>query len=196
MFSDGACEEDDQGEGFTTVGAVLLSDGEARCFGFQVPADVARSWRSGSAWQVVGQAELFPIYVARRVWADWLRDRDVIYWIDNESAKQAMIKGYSPVIASCRILGAAAESEILLQTRAWYARVPTWSNPGDPASRLSFEEVRRLFPRVTFDEVAEALWSRCKYVFQRQGCIRGFSPFVICVTHTEAWGVGGYACHR
>ena len=145
IFTDGACEEDD-GRGVVTVGAVLVLDGSAKFFGLEVPQEVARSWRAGLSWQVVGQAELFPVYLARRVWAEEIRGRDVLWFIDNDSARHALVKGYSPVLQSCEILSRAAEADAGLGVRNWYARVPTFSNIGDLPSRLRFDELKRLLP--------------------------------------------------
>ena len=93
------------------------------------------------SWQVIGKAELFPIFKARVILREELVQRDVICFIDNDSARQSMVKGYSPILPSCKLLGRTAWAEIALESRSWYARVPTMSNIGDTASRLDIDEI-------------------------------------------------------
>ena len=153
VFTDGACEPAEGGRFVTTIGAVLIADERARAGGYVVPEEVAQEWRSGESWQVIGQAAIFPVFVAKRLWREFLVERDVFYWIDNNAARQGLIQGYSPVMASCKILGASAAEDVVLKGRPWYARVPAEANIGDPASRLSMHEVRRHLPQVACDEV-------------------------------------------
>ena len=58
--------------------------------------------------------------------------------MDNESARVAAIKAYSPVMASTRILAEISRFDYIHQTFPWYARVSTYSNIGDAPS-LSLE---------------------------------------------------------
>ena len=51
---------------------------------------------SGAKTQIVGQAELLPLLLAKQLWAKRMANRPVIYVIDNEAAKYVLIKGYSP----------------------------------------------------------------------------------------------------
>ena len=70
-----------------------------------------------------------------------------------------MIKGYSPILTSCRILGEAAIIDVDLQAFSWYARVPSPSNIADPASRLDFDRLRRILPgAVQVEPVLPAAW--------------------------------------
>jgi len=94
IFTDGACE--DSG---TSVGGVLVRpDGSTECFGFVVPEQVANSWKTKNGQsQVIGQAELFPVLVARWTWQEDIAGKRVIYFVDNESARLALVKCYSPV---------------------------------------------------------------------------------------------------
>ena len=75
------------------------------------------------------------------------------------TARQSLIKGYSPVLTSCRILGEAAIADVDLQAFSWYARVPSPSNVLDPASRLDFERLRIILPgAVQVEPVFPASW--------------------------------------
>ena len=159
VLTDGACDP-----GVTTIGAVLLERGSRpRFFGLRVPEVIANSWRSGDSYQVVGQAEIIPVLIARLTWAEILRGRHVVFFIDNNAARQSLIKGYSPSLPSCRILGEAALEDTRLECFSWYARVPSASNASDPASRLDFDRVRAILPGAEWSEpVVPKSWRGAK----------------------------------
>ena len=86
--------------------------------------------------QVIGQAEIAPVVVARMTWAARLQGRLVIHFIDNDAARAGLVKGYSPSLASCALIAEAALEDVRLQAASWYARVPTLSNVADHPSRF------------------------------------------------------------
>ena len=133
VFSDGACEESG-----TSVGAVLFEYGHApEFFGADLPIDLIESWYTKDLQkQVIGQAELFPLLVARLTWSERLRNRRALYFIDSESARWAMVKGYSPVFPSLMIVADCLSFDAKECSSAWYARVPTECNVADQPSRL------------------------------------------------------------
>ena len=133
IFTDGACEEDG-----TSIGGVLYCpDGTAECFGCVVPEAIADSWKSRAGQlQVIGQAEIFPVLVARWTWEHYLRGKRVIYLIDNESARLSLVKCYSPILASLRLVLDCMEFDQSSSSQPWYARVPTYSNIADDPSRM------------------------------------------------------------
>ena len=90
IFTDGACEPHG-----TMVGGILLVLGmRTQAFGAKL-SDIAvrRLTSKKDQKQVIGQAEILPIVVAKTVWKEQIRDRKVIYFIDNDSARMALIKG-------------------------------------------------------------------------------------------------------
>ena len=86
----------------------MIKDGEQpQAFGARLTKEAARKLATKSdQTQVIGQAELLPILVAKTIWEEHIENRKVIYFVDNDSARLAMIKGYSPVITSLRIITA------------------------------------------------------------------------------------------
>ena len=44
----------------------------------------------GKKKQIIGQAELYPVICARRLWRKKLAGRDVIHFVDNDSARYAL----------------------------------------------------------------------------------------------------------
>ncbi|CAE7239837.1 unnamed protein product [Symbiodinium sp. CCMP2456] len=97
IFTDGAHEEL---QGLTSHGAVLIDRAsDARLFfGEKIPGDFVAAWSSSGKRQLVGQAEVLPVLVAKVVWADRLRHRKVLWFMDNDSAKAALGSGSSPVM--------------------------------------------------------------------------------------------------
>ena len=61
-----------------------------------------------------------------------------IFFVDNNSARDGLIRGYSPVLESCRLIGASAFLDAALGLVPWYERVPSASNIADDPSRLDF----------------------------------------------------------
>ena len=145
VFIDGACEAT------VSIGGVLIDPvGECQCFGAVLGPEVVDAWKSKTDQvQVIGQAEIFPALVARLTWALRLRNRRVIYFIDNEAARLGLIKAYSPVLASLRLIVQCLEWDFKNASSPWYARVPTACNPADGPSRMNLETVpKRLRPNV------------------------------------------------
>ena len=142
IFTDGACEPSG-----TTVGALFIDPASqaAETFGFRVSDAVAESWSSSGSSQVIGQAEIFPVLISLRTWEAQLAGRRVLFFIDNDSARWGLVKGYSPILSSAAIIGDVWQEVARLGCWPWFARVPTSSNPGDKPSRLEFAEAEELF---------------------------------------------------
>ena len=111
--------------------------------GRRITGRVARRSRTAAGKeQVIAQAELPPVVVATLIWREQLKDLAVITFVDNESAKHALISGYSPIRASLGILNVSAELDAGLALHQWVTRVPSASNPADAPSRLEFAHLR------------------------------------------------------
>lgn len=143
VFTDGACEGVDRE--VATYGAVLYDPSSSpprlEYFGARVEPSLMLEWTGGEVRQVIGQAELLPIYVARKHWARTLGGRRVIFFVDNNAALDGMIRGYSDSKASVSILKAYAEVDDANPCVPWFARVQSAANIADGPSRLKFEEL-------------------------------------------------------
>ena len=64
--------------------------------------------------------------------------RPVIQFIDNDSARLGLLRGYSPVMASAELIGMTWQEDIRLEVYSWYGRVASASNPGDSPSRMDW----------------------------------------------------------
>ena len=136
VFTDGAWEALT-----ATIGAIIFVPGErSLVFGEVVPESIRQSWAGDADLQVIGQAELLPIFAAKQKWAAALSRRRAIYFVEKGSARHACIRLYSPIEASSNIFWAIAEQDLQAQASSWYARVPSASNPADDPSRLRCEE--------------------------------------------------------
>ena len=91
--------------------------------------------------QAIGQAETFPILVAKKTWHSELAFRPVLWFVDNSSAQAALVRSFSPVFDNYELLSINATLDVGLQSLNWYSRVPSKSNPGDAPSRFEFSEL-------------------------------------------------------
>ena len=111
-----------------------------QCFGCQINKYVVDSWKTKlDQEQVIGQAEIYPVYIARLTWAKYIKGRRVIYFIDNESARLSLVKSYSPILPSLKIVMNCIEWDFDHKSDAWYARVPTVCNISDGPSRMRID---------------------------------------------------------
>ena len=141
LFTDGACEPGPAGRPVVTIGAVLFQPGvrDPLVFGELVPDLLVDAWAGGTKTQVIGQAELAPVIVAKHLWQALLVDSALISFVDNEAAKFALISGTSPTPASEGLVHASAAMDAKLGIHQWVGRVPSESNPADDPSRLVFD---------------------------------------------------------
>ena len=145
IFTDGACEPKPGGGLLATCGAVLVVGGICReFFGIKIPVEFVSEWTTTGHKQVVGQAELLPILIARRMWKRHLVGQKTLIFIDNDAAREGAVKGYSPSDFSRHIIQAISHEETLLPCWPWFARVASCANIADGPSRLKFLNMIRL----------------------------------------------------
>ena len=140
IFTDGACEENGQA---VTHGATLFDPecGASLMFGDSVPHEWVDRWRSQGKKQLICQAEIFPILVAKSTWPQLISCRAVLWFVDNNSALAAVIRSFSPIVENFELLVLNAELDVKLQSLNWYSRVPSKSNLSDSPSRMDFSEL-------------------------------------------------------
>ena len=143
LFTDGACEPAEDGCLTVTVGAVLYTQGgEVHFFGCRVGKELVTAWRALGSDQVIGQAEILPALLAKVVWSRWLAGAYLVCFIDNESAKFALMASASPVQASADLVAASCRLDAALGIKRWCTRVPSAANVADAPSRLDFARLR------------------------------------------------------
>ena len=141
IFTDGACEF--EGSIVASCGAVLYTgeDDPLRCWGGVIGDSLVSEWAVQGKRQVVTEAELLPILISRRIWADRIRNRKVIHFVDSNPALFSSLKGVSDVESCQNIIKACCMEENNLNSWIWYSRVPSKSNCADMPSRLKFWQV-------------------------------------------------------
>ena len=102
VFTDGACEAEGA---LVTHGAVLcdITSGSYLFFGDHVPKNYVEAWMESGKKQVICQAELFPIWIAKVTWRSLLSGRQVLWFCDNEAARSAVVRSYSLCLIVCRL---------------------------------------------------------------------------------------------
>ena len=115
----------------------------ALMFGDAVPSIWTHKWKAEGRRQLICQAELFPVLIAKNTWKSSLRGRSILWFIDNNSSLAAIIRSYSPVLDSFEMLVINARLDVELQCLHWYSRVPSLSNLSDDPSRLKFDELEK-----------------------------------------------------
>jgi hypothetical protein len=143
LFTDGACEGYlGTGPITTTMGAVLLdrTNMTAEMFGTVINPNLQEEWKLEGKRQLVTEAELLPVLVARMLWARRMEGSKVLVFIDSNPAKFSLIRGTSDTLACQNIIRCLSTIDAASAIWAWYGRVPTLSNLADGPSRLQFPE--------------------------------------------------------
>ena len=153
VFTDGACE----GEYFSevTCGGIVFHYSLKRpeFFGMHVPKETVMRWKNSGLRQVIGQCEIYPVLVAKLTWAKILSGKKAIFFVDNDSAKEALVRNYSPSLPSFELLLANASIDLELELLTWYTRVPSLSNPADAPSRLKALETESTFGAISVEPI-------------------------------------------
>ena len=140
IFSDAAADDSDvPGVQTVTYGAILFRRNcTPQYFAGTVDVDVVAHWQSLGSKQVISQGELFPIIVAKLTWAAELRGGRNVWLLDNDSAKEGLIRCFSPVWSNQELLRVGTACDLVSESFNWYARVASEANIADDVSRLEF----------------------------------------------------------
>ena len=132
ILTDAAAEGD-----IVTFGTFLVdtATGHRLVAGGDIPPKLVVWWRAHVGEQIIGQAELFPIIITRAFFGKSWVNRRLIFYVDNDSARDAMVKSYSPSLASQNLIYAFSREESCSPSYPWFARVPSASNVSDWPTR-------------------------------------------------------------
>ena len=148
VFSDGACEGEAIKEG--SIGAVLVSPCGIACefFAEEVPKPWMDAFLSFSQHPIF-ELELLPVWISLLEWEGHLSNAQCVFYLDNEAAKGALIKGATDAGSGASIVQAFVVAEMRCQVKVWFSRVPTSSNIADGPSRMSLGdlEARKVWRR-------------------------------------------------
>ena len=122
--------------------------------------------------------------LAVRLWQGVIADRDVLVFVDNDSAKDAAVRGYSPSLPSAYLVAELWRCLAAAGARPWFERVPGPSNPADGPSRLDFKAVVRRAGRQR--RVVDELWASVRATVPGPAVGHGAGP-------RGVWGRSGLA---
>jgi hypothetical protein len=140
VFTDAAAEN-----GSAQYGILLIDRDKRLIAGSQIPQALVSLWLQEVGDQIICQAELFPILLAKYVWSTIFHRRRVLVFVDNEPARFGLIKAESSSLMSQRIIKQFYTLECLCPSVTWFARVPSESNPADMPSRGELSRAAKEF---------------------------------------------------
>ena len=128
------------------VGGVLFpkEGGRPLFFSDRFPGELVEMWMSSGSKQIIGQAEMLPVVLAKRVWSTMLRSGRNLFFIDNESARECFVRSASPNVFSRALVLLSVVEDLRLGSLNWYARVPTLANWADGPSREDFSDMAKI----------------------------------------------------
>ncbi len=141
VFTDSAFEGN-----IATVGALVVDPELQKSLVYDgtIPQQLVSKWQSKGLKQIISQAELATVVLIRDETRTILRDRRVIFFIDNEAARFALIKGVSGRSSMQTLTTAFHDIDMTSPCFHWIERVPSQSNPADWPTRGKTEDLVRL----------------------------------------------------
>ena len=95
--------------------------------------------------QLIAQAEMLPIVIVKRQLGHLVSKARVLFFIDNDGVKKALVKGTTNSLACKVILLDCMVQDAQNHSMSWYSRIAPPSNIADGPSRLDFVEVESSF---------------------------------------------------
>ena len=141
IFTDAAFED-----GVATWGCVVIdpSTGAAEVSGGSVPDFLVKCWQNLAGEQIITQAEAFAVLLARRAYEALVKQRRVIFFVDNEAARYALIHASSPSVSLLKIVQSFHSCSESDSSISWLERVPSPSNIADLPSRGRLNDAAHL----------------------------------------------------
>ena len=121
------------------VGGVLLNPAGRLLAAFSacLPKWFRALLGEGSKETIIFEAELVALICAMRLWKHKLQGKPVLFFVDNNSARDVAISGAARSAVANRLLDLLLSDECSAEILAWYQRVPSPSNVADhPSKRL------------------------------------------------------------
>eukprot|EP00435_Cladocopium_sp_Y103_P006748 s5076_g2.t1 len=154
IFTD-ACYEPDRPEWVCGLGGIIYdSTGKAiQAFSLQLSAEQIAALGGSSKKTIIFEAELLALIVAFSLWKNILRNTPVVFFVDNNSARDVAISANSRSKLIAGLVEQLLRAEEFSACFCWFTRVPSPSNPADEPSRNDCNELIRL--GVPFVEVSD-----------------------------------------
>ncbi|CAE7465617.1 NaCP60E [Symbiodinium sp. CCMP2592] len=152
VFTDGACEPEGDSM-LCSIGGVLYVESSGkwatRYFGCRLPDSLVKAWSASGKKHLIGPVELYAVTTARLLWREYLDFAKGIFFIDHAGVHAACVNGSSHDRLWRLILLKLEEADAKPMI-AWYARVPSQSNPAEmfllmsQEGLASFKQVQRV----------------------------------------------------
>ena len=122
------------------LGAVIFQDGFVYCISLDVPEFVVQSWRTRLTYIATAELLIAPLLVLSS--HSLFSERDVLWFIDNQSALGALIKSASSAddMSEMALLNSLALASVA--ARVWFEYVPSKLNVSDPLSREGWSSAK------------------------------------------------------
>ncbi len=161
MFTDASFDRTD-GNPASCIGGVLVDSGNSiqRFFSTDLSADMLHLLGSSEKETVIFEREIIAVAVALDLWKFQLADAGVVTFVDNNSARDAIISAKTSSVAAKVILRKIFIDEEKLCLDLWIARVPSPSNIADLPSRHEVDLLLKLGAHRDYPEVDSLLSSK------------------------------------
>ena len=160
LYTD-ASDVPERAEARWVVGAVLIDPQQETPMytSWKVPELLVSTWLPKQSY--MGQLELLAAPVALATWHKCLQGKRLIHFVDNDSASACLVKGYSPRVDSCALVGEYWLLACKYSIDPYIDRVESKSNLSDGPSRLDFDllaQLRSVFWKPDTSILTESHW--------------------------------------
>ena len=69
----------------------------------------------------IHELEVMPVVVSLMIWADFVKCSPLVHYMDNESSRMALIKGYGETLNAARLVRSYVKFESDCQVKTWFA---------------------------------------------------------------------------
>jgi hypothetical protein len=101
----------------------------------EIPKELSDVWLKAVGQQIICEVEMYPVLLAKVLLQKQMVARRVVWYIDNDAAKDGLATGKSSSHALRVMLYEFNRVQCLEPSFNWFARVPSFSNIADEPSR-------------------------------------------------------------
>eukprot|EP00435_Cladocopium_sp_Y103_P054817 s1566_g18.t1 len=136
VFTD-ACYEPDRSDWKCGLGGIIYDhNGHAvQAFSLCLTQDQIHALGGASKKTIIFEAELLAVIVAFSLWKNLLANSPVVFFVDNNSARDVAISANSRSRLIAGLVEQLLKAEEFAACYCWFGRVPSPSNPADDPSR-------------------------------------------------------------
>lgn len=146
------------------LGAVVLDGHRSWCLSVDVPESVVQSWKSRETYISVAELLIAPILTLEC--SELFTGRDIIWFIDNQSALGALVKAASSAFDMSELALLCSFSLAVMDARAWFEYVPSKLNLSDGLSRAGWSAADPSWRPLVISIRWEAFQDRVSHAFQ------------------------------